>query len=158
MKTAILAGLMIFAIAAAPASQPASRPSGDSDLRAMIAQLQAQVAVLKKENASLKQQLATAYAAIPKPTTKPVTVTDAKELALGMTLDEANAVMGKAGEMVRESDGAKVYEWKRYGLVSGTVVNGVAGGYGRPHTRYITWASFRDGKLAEHGKDEEHLP
>jgi hypothetical protein len=152
MKTAILAGLMIFAIAAAPASQPASRPSGDSDLRAMIFQLQSQVATLKKENAALKQRATVAETALAKraeadAARNPQQTTDG--LQIGMSMEEAQAwpkIKGlTAVNTGADADGSQIYEWRTVEAVDGK-------GY---HVVY--YAAFKDGKLVRHWREADPM-
>lgn len=148
---AILPVIGAILIAAAPASQPASRPSSDSDLRAMIFQLQTQLAALKKENAALKQRATIAETALAKraeaDAARNPQQTDG--LQVGMSMEEAQAwpkIKGlTAVNTGADADGSQIYEWRTVEAVDGK-------GY---HVVY--YATFKDGKLVRHWREADPM-
>jgi hypothetical protein len=150
MKT-IATILMLTLIGAAPASQPTTRP--DDDLRRIIANLQAEVATLRRENAALKQRATLAETTLAKRAAADV-AHDAQPaqdgLQIGMTMEEAQAwpkIKGlTAVNSGADADGSQIYEWRTVEVVDGK-------GY-----HVIYYATFHDGKLVRHWREADGMP
>jgi hypothetical protein len=142
--------LLIF-IGAGPASQPTTRP--DDDLRRIIANLQAEVATLRRENAALKQRATLAETTLAKQAGA-AAAHDAQPapdgLQIGMTMEEAQAwpkIKGlTAVNTGADADGSQIYEWRTVEVVDGK-------GY---HVTY--YATFHDGKLVRHWREADAMP
>jgi hypothetical protein len=142
----VAALLLVSSIAAAPASQPTTRP--DDDLRRIIANLQAEVATLRRENAALKQRATLAETTLAKQAAA-VASRDAQPapdgLQIGMTMEEAQA-WPKIKELTAvntggDADGSKTYEWHTVEAVDGK-------GY-----QVTYYATFKDGKIISHYRE-----
>jgi hypothetical protein len=142
---------MLFLIGAGPASQPTTRP--DDDLRRIIANLQAEVVTLRRENAALKQRATLAETTLAKQAGA-VAARDAQPapdgLQIGMTMEEAQAwpkIKGlTAANTGADADGSQIYEWRTVEVVDGK-------GY---HVTY--YATFHDGKLVRHWREADAMP
>jgi hypothetical protein len=137
---------MLVLIGAGPASQPTTRP--DDDLRRIIANLQAEVAQLRRENATLKQRATLAETTLAKQAAT-VAAHDAQPapdgLQIGMTMEEAQAwpkIKGlTAVNTGGDADGSKTYEWHTVEAVDGK-------GY-----TVTYYATFKDGKIVSHYRE-----
>lgn len=147
----------------APATMPTTQP--DSDVRRINRQLAEQNAALRAENQRLAAELESLRGEVERLrlAAAPKGKAGAKgELRIGMTMDEAQAAMGRPGKLAQEDATEKTYEWDFYrpgpsrGGTQGTfnprVAPQLSGGSPTSILDYTVWARFRNGKLVEHGR------
>lgn len=131
MRVAVILAVCVMCAGAGPATR-----STEDELRGIIHQLRAQIAELKRENAALRKGV-TSQPTAPAETT----------LAVGMTLAEANRMIGQDGKLVHKTAAHETYEWEMW--IYPTPVRGLPVAQNEPYRDRTIIGTFVQGKLVE---------